>query len=152
MASQQWADDDQLMAALAEVLQTERNVPRDFIEAGQAAFTWHSIDAELAALTFDSETETMAAAVRSAEPTPRFLTCTAAHLTIGLEIGQDEVIGQIVPPQPGHVDAYPVQGPALTATVNKIGFFLIRSLPASPFRLHCQAENGVSVLTIWITL
>jgi hypothetical protein len=50
------------------------------------------------------------------------------------------------------VDAYPVQGAALTATVDEIGFFLIRSLPASPFRLHCQAENGVSVLTTWITL
>jgi hypothetical protein len=32
VASQQWADDDQLMAALAEALQAERNVPRDFIE------------------------------------------------------------------------------------------------------------------------
>jgi hypothetical protein len=152
VASQQWADDDQLMAALAEALQAERDVPREFTEAGQAAFTWHSIDAELAALTFDSESETMAAAVRSAEPTPRFLTFTAAHLTIGLEIGQDEVIGQTVPPQPGHVDAYPVQGAALTATVDEIGFFLIRPLPASPFRLHCQADNGVSVLTTWIML
>ena len=152
MASQQWADDDRLMTALAEALQAERDVPREFIEAGQAAFTWHSIDAELAALTFDSETETMAAAVRSAEPAPRFLTFTAADLTIGLEIGQDEVIGQIVPPQPGHVDAYSVHGAALTATVNEIGFFIIRSLPASPFRLHCQADSGISVLTAWITL
>jgi Subtilase family len=86
----------------------------------------------------------MAAAVRSAEPTPRFLTFTAAHLTIGLEIGQDEVIGQIVPPQPGHVDAYPVQGAALTATVDEIGFFLIRSLPASPFRLRFRESKGVA--------
>jgi hypothetical protein len=152
VASQQWADDDQLMAALAEALQAESDVPREFIEAGQAAFTWHSIDAELAALTFDSATETMAAAVRSAEATPRFLTFTAADLTIGLEIGQDEVIGQIVPPQPGHVDAYPVRGAALTATIDEIGFFIIRSLPASPFRLHCHADTGVSVLTTWITL
>jgi hypothetical protein len=152
VASQQWADDDQLMAALAEALQAESDVPREFIEAGQAAFTWHSIDAELAALTFDSATETMAAAVRSAEATPRFLTFTAADFTIGLEIGQDEVIGQIVPPQPGHVDAYPVRGAALTATIDEIGFFIIRSLPASPFRLHCHAGTGVSVLTTWITL
>ena len=79
MASQQWADEDRLMAALAEALQAERDVPREFIDAGQAAFTWHSIDAELAALTFDSETETMAAAVRSAEAAPRFLTFTAGR-------------------------------------------------------------------------
>lgn len=152
MASQQWADDDQLMAALAEALQAERDVPREFIEAGRAAFTWRSIDAELAALTFDSETETMAAAVRSAEATPRLLTFTAAGLTIGLEIGQDEVIGQIVPPQPGHVDAYPVRGAALTATIDEIGCFIIRPLPASPFRLHYHGASGVSTLTTWITL
>jgi hypothetical protein len=151
VASQQWADDDDLMAALAEALQAERDVPREFIEAGQAAFTWYGIDAELAALTFDSETEAMAAAVRSDEATPRFLTFTAAGLTIGLEIGQDEAIGQIAPAQTGQVDAYPAQGPALTATIDEVGFFLIRPLPAFPFRLHCRSASGVSALTTWIT-
>jgi hypothetical protein len=152
VASQQWADDDQLVAALAEALRAERDVPREFIDAGQAAFTWHSIDAELAALTFDSAAETMAAAVRSQEATPRFLTFTAADLTIELEIGQDELIGQIVPPQPGHVDACPARGAALTATIDEVGCFIIRPLPASPFRLHCHGANGVSALTTWITL
>jgi hypothetical protein len=29
-------------------------VPADFIEVGMAAYAWHNIDAELAALTYDS--------------------------------------------------------------------------------------------------
>ena len=101
MASQQWADDDQLMAALAGAFRAERDVPRAFIEAAKAAFTWHSIDAELAALTFDSDTGAMAAAVRSEEADPRLVTFTATDLIIELEIGHDEIIGQIVPPLPG---------------------------------------------------
>lgn len=153
MASQQWADDDALLAALSEAVRAERNVPRDFVEAGKAAFTWHSIDAELAALTFDSAAEPLAVpAVRAAETSPRFLTFTSADLTIELEVGRDEIIGQILPPQPGHADACPARGAAITAPIDEIGCFIIRPRPASPFRLHCHADSGVSVLTTWITL
>ena len=152
MASQQWADDDQLMAALAGAFRAERDVPAAFVEAGKAAFTWHSIDAELAALTFDSVTGATAAAVRSEEASPRLVTFAATDLIIELEIGRDEIIGQIVPPQRGHVDACPASGAALTASIDEIGCFIIRPLPKSPFRLHYHAASGVSVLTTWITL
>lgn len=151
MASQHWADDDQLVAALADALQAGRDVPPEFIAAGQATFTWHSIDAELAALTFDSDNETIAAAVRSAGLTPRFLTFAAAGLTIGLEIGRDEIIGQIGPPRPGHVDMYPARGAVLAAPIDEAGYFIIRPVPAAPFRLHCHAGSGASVRTTWIT-
>ena len=152
MASQQWADDDALLAALGEAVQAGREVPRDFIEAGQAAFTWHSIDAELAALTFDSAAPAAVAAVRAEEASPRFLTFTSADLTIELEIGADAIIGQIVPPQPGQADACPAQGAAVTAAIDEIGCFIIRPRPTSPFRLHCHSDSGGSVLTTWITL
>ena len=99
MASQHWADDDALLAALSEAVEAEYEVPRDFIEAGKAAFTWHSIDAELAALTFDSAVPAAVAAVRAEEASPRFLTFTSADLTIEMEIGADAIIGQIVPPR-----------------------------------------------------
>jgi hypothetical protein len=152
VASQHWADDDALLAALGAAVEAEYEVPRDFIEAGKAAFTWHSIDAELAALTFDSAAPAVAAAVRAEEATPRFLTYTSADLTIELEIGADAIIGQIVPPQAGHADACPARGAAVTAPADEIGCFIIRPRPASPFRLHFHADNGVSVLTTWITL
>lgn len=152
--ARQWADDDDLMAALQEAFRAERDVPREFIEAGQASFTWRNVDAELAALTFDSATElaTVAAPVRSAEASPRFLTFSSADLTIELEIGPDAITGQIVPPQPGHADACPASGPAASTEIDEIGCFVIRPLPASPFRLHCHASSGISALTTWITL
>ena len=153
--SSQWADDDDdLVAALQEAFRAEQEVPREFIEVGQAAYTWRSIDAELAALTFDSATELAAAAapVRSAEASPRFLTFSSAELTIELEIGPDGIIGQIVPPQPGRAEARPASGPVSATEIDDIGCFMVRPLPSSPFRLHCQASSGVSAVTTWITL
>ena len=154
--SSQWADDDDdLVAALQEAFRAEQEVPREFIEVGQAAYTWRSIDAELAALTFDSATELAAAAapVRSAEASPRFLTFSSAELTIELEIGPDGIIGQIVPPQPGRAEARPASGPVSATEIDDIGCFMVRPLPSSPFRLHCHlASSGVSAVTTWITL
>ena len=149
----QWADDEGLVRALADAVRAARDVPAEFTEAGRAAYTWRTIDAELAALTFDSSLETASApAVRAEEASPRFLTFAGAQLTIELEIGPDSIVGQIVPAQPGQVDACPASGAAVTAGIDEIGCFILRPLPPSPFRLHCQTPAGVSVLTTWITL
>jgi hypothetical protein len=157
--SSQWADDDDLVAALQGAFRAEQEVPREFIEMGQAAYTWRNIDAELAALTFDSATELAAAAapVRSAEASPRFLTFSSADLTIELEIGPDGIVGQIVPPHPGRAEARPASGPVLDTEIDDIGCFVVRPLPGSPFRLHVatdtsQASSGISAVTTWITL
>jgi hypothetical protein len=151
VTSQQWAD-DRLMAALGEAVRAARDVPPEFTEAGKAAYTWRTVDAELAALTFDSAVEAAAPALRAEEASPRFLTFAGAELTIELEIGPDSIVGQIVPSQAGHVDTCPASGAAATAELDEIGCFIIRPLPASPFRLHCHTATGVSVLTTWITL
>ena len=90
--------------------------------------------------------------MRAEEASPRFLTFAGSQLTIELEIGPDSIVGQIVPPQPGHVDACPASGAAVTAEIDEIGCFIIRPLPPRPFRLHCHTAAGVSVLTTWITL
>lgn len=153
MASQQWADDDQLLAALDSALRTARAVPREFVEAGKAAYTWHSIDAELAALTFDSTVQAAElSAVRGPEASPRYLTLASTELTIELEISSDAMVGQIVPPERGQVEACPASGPAVTVDIDEVGCFVIRPLPTSPFRLHCHTGQGIDVLTTWITL
>ncbi len=152
--SSHWADDDdRLLAALGDAIRAAGQVPASFTEAGRAAYTWHGIDAELAALTFDSAAEPAAAlAIRAEEASPRFLTFAAGDLTIELEVGPDAITGQIVPPQTGHADACPASGPASSTEIDEIGCFVIRPLPASPFRLHCHASSGISALTTWITL
>jgi hypothetical protein len=153
VTSQPWADDDRLLAALGEAVRAARAVPPEFTAAGQAAFTWRTIDAELAALTFDSAAAgTAMPAVRAEEAGPRFLTFAGSDLSIELEVGPDSIVGQIVPAGSGHVDACPASGPAVTAEIDEIGCFIISPLPPSPFRLHCHLASGASVLTTWITL
>ena len=49
-----WDDDEELLALLRDALAEQRDVPARFVEAGKASYAWHSIDAELAALAYDS--------------------------------------------------------------------------------------------------
>lgn len=46
--------DEELLAELGAALRTAEEVPAGFVNAGKAAFAWRGVDAELAALTFDS--------------------------------------------------------------------------------------------------
>jgi hypothetical protein len=154
MASQWWSDDDQLFGALDDALRGARAVPRSFVEAGKAAYTWHDVDAELAALTYDSalDEEHVLAASR-AEPAPlRALTFASAELTVEIEVTDDALLGQIVPPQPGELEARLADGQVTTAPVDELGCFVIRPIPSGSFRLHCRTAGGAAVLTDWLTL
>jgi hypothetical protein len=152
--SSRWADDDELIAALDEALRAARGVPREFIEMGKIAYVWRNIDAELAALSYDSTAEeTRTAAVTRAEPAPiRALTFASDDLEIELEVTHEELRGQIVPPQSGSVDVHLASGEVLTAPIDELGWFVIQPIPPGSFRLHCRAAGSGSVLTGWIVL
>jgi hypothetical protein len=148
-------DDDELLAALGQALAARRAVPREFVEAGQSAFAWRNIDAELAQLTYDS--------ARGAEPEPalraapeaasiRALTFTSAHLTIELEVTRDALVGQVIPVQAGTIEVQSQGGPATAFPADEIGCFSIAPIPAGPFRLYCRTAAGVDAVTGWVTL
>jgi len=154
MSRQWWSDDEQLLAALDDVLWTGSAVPRDFVEAGKAIYTWRSIDAELAALIYDSAAvgEPQPALTR-AKPAPlRAMTFTSAALTIELEVMQDALLGQVVPPQSGEVGVVDEHGEHTAEEIDEVGCFAIRPIPSSPFRLHCRTADGSSVVTSWIAV
>jgi hypothetical protein len=154
MASQWWNDDDQLIAALGDAMAAAREMPPSFAAVGKATFTWHSIDADLATLTRDSAVadEHALASARSEPANLRSLTFTSAALTIEVEVSSGALLGQIVPPQAGQIDACAASGDVVTAAIDEIGCFAIRQIPEVPFRLHCHTLGGASVITNWITL
>jgi hypothetical protein len=156
MAQQWWQDDDQLLAALGETLRSERNVPADFIAMGKAAFAWRGIDAELATLTYDSifeGTEAELAGARSEPASLRYLTFTSGERTLEIEVTDDAILGQLVPPGPGRVEACTPDGTMVTAVIDQGGgFTIVRPDPPGSFRLYCHAANGAGVLTNWLTL
>ncbi len=145
-------DDEQLLAVLREALDADEAVPPEFVELGKNAFAWHNIDAELAQLTYDSTRELAVPATRAETASIRALTFTSEQLTIELEVGEDSILGQVIPAQGGTIEIEDRAGAAATVPVDEVGCFLIRPIPDSPFRLHCRSAEGSDVLTGWITL
>ena len=144
-------NDDQLLAALGGAIRARRAVPDAFVEMGKGAYAWHQIDAELAQLTYDSMTD-LTAAVRSETASIRALTLTSPHLSMELEVSEDCLLGQVIPPRAGTLEAQTGAGASTETTVDEIGCFAVDPTPASPFRLRFRAVDGADVLTGWITL
>jgi hypothetical protein len=146
-------DDEQLLGALREALRAGRAVPPEFVEAGKNAYAWHNIDTELAQLSYDSILDRDSAlSIRSETASIRTLTFTTAHLAIDLEINDDHLLGQVIPPQEGTIEIHTRAGPVATVAVDELGCFPIHPIPPSPFRLHCQTADGADFMTGWITL
>ena len=146
-------DDERLLAALGEALKASEDVPSWFVETGKNAFAWHNIDAELAQLTYDSnEDRHEVAVVRSETASVRSLTFTSAHLTVELEVAENSLLGQIIPPRGGTLEIHTKAGTISTTEVDEIGCFAVDPIPDSPFRLRCRTADGTDVLTGWITI
>ena len=166
-------DDERLLAALREAVRARQAVPDGFIEAAKSVYAWRDIDAELAQLTYDSSVGDSSAGdsgadversvlVRSETASVRTLTFSSAHLTIELEVSDECLLGQIIPPREGTIetqtragaaDGAPVGGaPVGTAPVDVAGCFSVDPIPVSPFRLRCRTADGIDAVTGWITL
>lgn len=145
-------DDEELLTALRQAISARQAVPPEFVAAGQNAFAWHNIDAELARLTYDSTRDLApAAATRAEAASVRSLTFTSTHLTIELEVTEDSLLGQLVPVQPAVIEVQTSAGGHTEVASDEIGCFSIQPVPVGPFRLRCRAAR-LDVLTGWITV
>jgi len=146
-------DDDRLLAALREAVAARQAVPAKFIETGKNAYAWHNVDAELAQLTYDSSSDMAAlAGLRAETASVRALTFSSARFMIELEVTTAGLLGQIMPPGRGTIEAESQVGGTTVAAIDEAGGFSLEPLPASPFRLRCRTADGSDVVTGWITL
>jgi len=147
-----WDDDDKLLGAIKVALEAADDVPTNFVETGKASFAWHDIDAELAALTYDSASDRLAGAGTRADPaTLRNLTFDAGRLTIEIEIIGDVLHGQVVPPQAGEIEVRRADGTSRPLPISDVGYFTTAA-PEGAFRLYCRTAGDIVVQTNWITL
>jgi hypothetical protein len=150
--SDAWTDEE-LLAELRQALEARRAVPPGFVEAAKGALAWRTIDAELAQLTYDSLATSEAAPVTRSEPASiRALTFTSPRLSIELEVAGDSLLGQVVPPRAATIRLQSQDGAEAVIAADQIGCFVIQPAPRGPFRLRCQTDASVDVLTGWITL
>ena len=148
MDARAW-DDDTLIDNLRQA--TEFAGPVDkAVDAGIAAFTWRTIDDELAraSLVFDSlvESTTRAAIDDSAQ----LLVFEADSITLEIEINPGHITGQVVPPTMGTIELQTPDGVAGRTTVQDFGSFRIEVHTRGPIRLRLHGPNA-SAVTDWFS-
>jgi len=145
--------DDQLIGELREALAARAAVPQDFIAIGRSAYAWHHIDAELAQLIYDSRDDTeLSASLRSESASIRALTFACAQFSIEVEVTDDALLGQLIPPQPGMVELQTLAGGSADGEIDEVGCFAVEPKPDGKFRLRFQTDGQPDVLTGWLTL
>jgi hypothetical protein len=146
-------DEGQLLAALRAAIEARAAVPAAFVEAGRNAYAWHNIDAELASLSYDSVRDAgQAAAVRSEDAPVRALTFQSARFSIEVEVTEDTLYGQLIPPRAGTAELQARSGQTVTAPIDEAGCFTLGPRPDGPFRLRCHTGPPGEVRTGWVSL
>lgn len=147
MESTGWSDDE-LLAALSEATRQAGEPTPTMAAAADAAFSWRTIDAELAALTYDSLAEE-AALVRDASTSTRQLVFEGEALSVELEHTPDGLVGQLVPPTAGTVTLLGPAGELATAEADELGLFRLEGARRGPVRLRCTTGSD-EILTDWV--
>ena len=143
-----------LLAQLGDALQAADPVPERVLAGARAAFTWRTIDAELAELVFDSASELMG--VRGgAEDTARQVTFQAPGVEIEvmvIEDGSRRIVGQLVPPQ--EVTVQLVRSDTVTdVRTDRLGLFTFTDVSPGPVRLSVLGSGGEHLVqTEWLLL
>jgi hypothetical protein len=151
-------EDEALLQELRDAVRRFDPPPDAVLEAARASLTWHTIDAELAALEFDSAVDLATTAVRSSGEGPRLLTFAAPGLNIEVEVSpigpRRQLVGQLVPAQPARIDVRHAGG-VTTVRADQLGRFDVDTISAGPVSLRCHLGDVPSrppVVTEWIPL
>jgi hypothetical protein len=150
--------DEEVVAGLQGAIRAE-GVPPEVVAAAKAAFTWRTIDAELAALTFDSLDERELAGVRSGGG-PRALTFEAGGAVIEVEVGglgaTRRLEGQVVPSDVERLELQHVDTPdGRVLPIDDLGRFHADGIRPGRLRLVCRflpAAGGATLLTEWVQI
>ena len=146
-------DDDILMAELREALAARAAVPPEFAAIARSAYAWHHIDAELAQLIYDSRDDAgLSATLRSETAVIRALTFASPRFSIEVEVTDDALLGQLVPPQPGTVEVQALAGEASEGEIDEAGCFTVEPVPDGKFRLRFHTDGQPDVLTGWLAV
>ena len=149
---QLWDDDDALLAELGAALRGIGHVPGTVVSDGTAAWAWRGVDAELelASLVLDSCLEETAAVRGAPTAGPRLLVFDGGGLTLEVEVGDDALVGQLLPPAAGEVAVVAADGSETTVSSDEVGCFTL-PLPSGPARLRARTADG-TLLTDWLSL
>lgn len=145
--------DRELLDALRGALDAADPVPETLVSAAKSAYTWLTIDAELAALSEDSLLA--GSAVRSAA-TARSLTFECATGVVVLEVsddGEDErrILGQTDRPADLQVLH---RGGTISVSTDEHGRFRVERVTSGPVSVRCvfRDDPDSPIITSWVVV
>lgn len=129
-------------------------VPEPVDDAARSAFTWRTVDAELASLLADSADASSAALVRGGGA--RQLSFESPRLGIELEVvatgpRERRLEGQLLPPGSATVTIERPGEDGLSVQADELGRFVLSELRAGVVRLHV-ALRGAQIAIPWTTI
>ena len=154
------SNDDELLAALGRVLQAQEVVPDAVLEAAKGAYAWRTIDAELAALTFDSVADADALVGVRGSGGPRALTFEYDDVVVAVEVVEQgarrTLIGHVAPGPLASVEVHQAGlAEPRRQDADALGRFQVPDLVAGPLRLLCRFRAGArwpALLTEWVII
>jgi hypothetical protein len=150
--------DEKVMELLSRTVAEEDRVPAEVVDAARQAWTWRTIDAELAELAHDSTMDDDALAGVRGAATLRALSFAAGSLFIEVEVSEDGdrrgLVGQVMPP-PDADPSVVVEGadgrPSVALPIDELGRFAVDRLAPGLVRLRV-AGSGAELVTEWVAI
>jgi hypothetical protein len=152
-------DDRQLLALLRSALATDGDptvaevpptvLPPNVRDAALAAWSWRTVDEELAELAYDSGAEPELAGVRG-DTRHRQLTFEWDGSTLEVELYGRELLGQVLPGRRVRVRLSTPDGQGPELDSDDRGRFRAEEVPSGVFRLSYDAHDGPRRSTGWI--
>jgi hypothetical protein len=150
--------DDELLAVLGAALDQADPVPPEVLAAARGAYTWRTIEAELAALVYDSSTDEELAGVRGGALVARALTFEYEDVVVELEVDETTagrvVTGQVAPAPLEWIELHQAERTEpIRLDVDELGRFRTAPLAPGPFRLLCRFRRSAPfamLLTEWV--
>ena len=147
--------EEELLGELRRVIGTADPLPAHVEAAAREAFTWRTIDDELAELLHDSSVEPALAGVRAGDE-PRVLGFAGASLRVELEVSgsgrERTLIGQLLPAVAARIE---IRHADRTTTVeaDDRGRFSAAGVPAGSISVRCQpAGHPRALATPWLPI
>ncbi|MFC9279806.1 hypothetical protein [Streptomyces collinus] len=140
-------DGDLLEAELRRAAAELDPVPVELRQLALEAYALHDLDAQIAELTFDSLVDALP--VRGVPDAPRMLTFRAGGLSVDVEVTEEGLIGQVLPPQSARIEVLGGPQTVRPVPVDTLGRFTSDHAPTGPFALRLRA-GGEVIVTEWL--
>ncbi len=151
-------EDTELEEELRRAVARFDPVPGELLQAAIEAFTWRTIDAELAELVFDSLIDQDEMSLVRGPQERRLLSFETGGQTIDLEVTSTSssrgLVGQLTPARQASVEIR-VGASVIAVDADELGRFRAETVPAGPMSLRCgaaSAEPGTAVVTDWVSI